>query len=93
MPKFQIQYKCNSKTHTINLDSDSWQKARDFALTIINGEITEIRQFVHEDNRIKKDDKDYISYKSIFIKDNTSSFSSFKIPKVKKILLLLFFKI
>lgn len=84
MPQFQVQYKYNSKTHTINLTSDSWQKVRDFAQELINGEITEIREFVHQDDTVKKDDGDYVSYSSFFIKDDKDAFSSFKIPKVKK---------
>ncbi|RXJ82649.1 hypothetical protein [Arcobacter sp. F2176] len=83
MPKFQIQYKYNSKTHTMNLDSDSWQKARDFALTMINGEITDIREFVHEDNRVIKDDKDYVHSKTLTLK-NDVGFNSLRIPKIKK---------
>lgn len=84
MALFQVQYKYNSKTHTFNVNSDSWQKVRDFAQDIISGEITEIREFVHEDNRFKKDDGDYVSYVSLFIKNELGAFRSLKIPKVKK---------
>lgn len=83
MTKYQVQYKLNSKTHTMNLYSDSWQKVRDFAQTLISGEITEIREFVHEDNRTIKDDKDYIHSKTLsMINDN--GYISLRIPKIKK---------
>ena len=84
MPLFQVQYKTNSQTHTINLSSDSWQKGRDFAQDVISGEITEIREFIHEDNRFKKDDGDYTPYISLFIKNDSGAFRSVKVPKVKR---------
>lgn len=83
MPQFQVQYKTNSQTHTINVSSDSWQKVRDFAKEIINGEITEIREFLEEDNRIKKDDKDYVHSKTITMK-NEYGYVSLRVPKIKK---------
>lgn len=83
MPFFQVQYKTNSQTHTINLSCDDWQKARDFAQDIINGEITEIREFLYEDTRIKKDDKDYIHSKTITMK-NEYGYISLRISKIKK---------
>ena len=85
MSSFQVQYKTNSQTHTINLSSDSWQKVRDFAKDLINGEITEIREFIHEDITVKKDDKDYIHSKTLTLK-NELAYVSLRIPKIKKTL-------
>ena len=80
---FQVQYKINSKTYTINLPSFRGDLLRDFVSTIINGEITEIREFIHEDSTIKKDDKDYIHSKTLTLK-NDLSLQSVRIPKIKK---------
>lgn len=80
---YQVQYKANSKTHTLNLSAQSWQHARDFALELINGEITEIREFVHTDDTKKDDDNNYIPYKTLVLR-NERGIHSLRIPKVKK---------
>ena len=83
MPQFQVQYKYNSKTHTINLTSDSWQKVRDFAQELINGEITEIREFIHQDDTVKKDDGDYKNRLNIVLY-NDGFQNAFRLSKIKK---------
>lgn len=82
--KFQLQYKNNSKTHTTNIETVNYQTARNFFDDMFDGELFEIREYQHEDDTEKKDDGDYVKYKSIFLRGQGDSFCSFKIPKVKK---------
>lgn len=81
---FQVQYKRNSKTYVEKFYSDSWLKVKDVAESIIDGEITEIRKFVHYDSTVRKDDvKDY--HKSVYCNiTNNEAYSKFSLPKVKK---------
>lgn len=81
---YQVQYKRNSKTYTENFYSDSWLKVKDVAESIIDGEITEVRKFVHYDSTVKKDDvTDY--HKSVYCSiTNNEAYSKFSLPKVKK---------
>jgi hypothetical protein len=83
MSEFQVQYKYNSKTHTLNLYSSSYQKVRDFVQEIIGGEITEIREFVHTDNTIQNDNNNYVHSKTITLA-NDMGLKSLRIPKIKK---------
>lgn len=80
---YQVQYKRNSKTYTEEFYADSYQKVKDFFETIIDGELLEIRKYVHLDNSIKKDDGDYLKRMSLYITDNKFHFSA-SIPKIKK---------
>ena len=82
---YQVQYKRNSKTYTEDFYSPDYQKVKDFFETVIDGELIEIRKYVHLDTTIKKDDFDYIKRISFYISNESSYFSSF-IPKVKKTL-------
>jgi len=79
---FQVQYKRNSKTYVENFYSKKWEDVLSLAQSLIDGEITEIRKFVHYDSKNKKDDG--IGYynavtASLFSADG---YRSLKIPKV-----------
>lgn len=83
---YQIQYQRNSKTYTENLYSDSYIKVKEFFDTVMDGELLEIRKFVHHDNKVVKDDSTKYSKRvTVYVKNNNGSFVSF-IPKVKKTL-------
>lgn len=82
--KYQLQYANQSKTHTSNIETANYQNARNLFDDLFDGELLEIREFQHENKTIKKDDGDYIKYKSIFYRGENGVYSSFKIPKVKK---------
>ena len=82
---FQIQYKRNSKTYIENLYCPSWDIAKEFAETLIDGELTEIRKFVHHDSTLKKDDYDYYKRVTFFLFDSDAKMS-FVLPKIKKTL-------
>jgi len=84
MPKYQIQYKNNSKTFTDILESSSYKEVIDLFKTLYNAELTEIREIVYEDFIYPKDDGDYIKYVSCFLKGDNNVIQTFKIPKLKK---------
>lgn len=50
---YQIQYKRNGKTYVEDFHSSSWQILKGMADTLIDGEITEIRKYVHTSNIVK----------------------------------------
>lgn len=85
---FQLQYKTQSKTFTSNLDVANYQNARDFFENLIVGELYEIREFVHIDNTIKKDDGNYKGYAKVRLSLGNNYNYSLKVPKLKKTTLL-----
>lgn len=80
---FQVQYQRNSKTYTEDFYSDSYEKVKDFFETLIDGELLEIRKFIHLDNTIKKDDGEYLKRCNVYITQDGNQFS-FSIPKLNK---------
>lgn len=82
---FQVQYKRDSKTYTEDFYSDSYEKVKDFFENVIDGELIEIRKYVHLDTTVKKDDGDYRKRMSIYVQDDTYFFSA-SIPKINKFL-------
>lgn len=82
---FQVQYRRDSKTYTEDFYSDSYEKVKDFFEAVIDGELIEIRKYVHQDLTIKKDDSDYRKRMSIYISDDMYFFSA-SIPKINKTL-------
>lgn len=85
MSKFQLVYSINSKTQTIELFADTYDKIKDMFDILFVGVLLEIREIVHEDKTIIKDDKDYIHSANIKVfSSDRKFFNSFKIPKLKK---------
>lgn len=85
MSKFQVVYSINSKTQTIELFADTYDKIKDMFDILFVGVLLEIREIVHEDKTIIKDDKDYIHSANIKVfSSDRKFFNSFKIPKLKK---------
>ncbi|MDD2896914.1 MAG: hypothetical protein PHG81_12930 [Aliarcobacter sp.] len=80
---FQVQYKRDSKTYTEDFYSDSYEKVKDFFDAVIDGELIEIRKYVHLDTTVKKDDGDYVKRVNFYFSLDGGAFSS-SIPKVKK---------
>lgn len=81
---YQLVYKVGSKTHYIELESDSYQKARDLFQALIGGELTDIRKIIHTDKTIKKDDGNYHKSIKIILRRGTNHFQSFKVSKILK---------
>jgi len=79
---YQIQYKRNSKTYIENFYGKDWESIYSVADKLIDGEITEIRKFVHYDDNIKKDDGVgyFKSVTALLYSDD--GYRSLKIPKV-----------
>lgn len=85
MSKFQISYSINSKTQTIELFADTYDKIKDIFNILFVGDLLEIREVVHEDKTIIKDDKDYIHSANVKVLTADRKFlNSFKIPKLRK---------
>ncbi len=85
MSKFQVVYSINSKTQTIELFADTYDKIKDMFDILFVGELLEIREVVHEDKTIIKDDKDYIHSANVKVLTADRKFlNSFKIPKLRK---------
>lgn len=82
---YQVQYKRDSKTYTENFYNDSYDKVKDFFDAVIDGELIEIRKYVHLDTTVKKDDGVYRKRMSMYLTDDIRFFSS-SIPKIKKTL-------
>lgn len=80
---YQVQYQRNSKTYVEEFYSDSYQKVKDFFESTIDGELLEIRKYVHLDTTVKKDEGDYVKRCSFYIYDDKYQFSSF-VPKLNK---------
>ncbi len=83
MPKYQVQYKNNSKTINIILETKSHVEIIDLFKDLINAELTEIREIVYENNKYPKDDGKYIKYMKVTFRDNDIS-RTIKIPKIKQ---------
>ncbi len=84
MSMFQLQYKNNSKTHTLDLELNNYQHARDLFDSLFDGELFEIREFVHQDSTNVKDDLNYIHSKTVQLKSFDNQIKSIRIPKIKK---------
>lgn len=80
---YQFVYKFNSKTNYVDLEAKNWRTAKEFFDKTINGELYEIRKYVHRDDTVKKDDKNYVNYVRVKLYADINSLS-FKIPKLKK---------
>lgn len=80
---YQVQYSRDSKTYTEDFYSDSWQKVKDFFENVMDGELLEIRKYVHFDKTVKKDDGDYVARVNIY-QPNADIKRSFVIPKLRK---------
>lgn len=80
---YQVQYKRDSKTYTEDFYNDSVEKVKDFFNAVIDGELIEIRKYVHLDTTVKKDDADYRKRMSMYLTDELRYFSA-SIPKIKK---------
>lgn len=83
---YQVVYKRESRVYTEEIYAKSWQRAKEVAEFLLNGEIIEIRKFVKYNGSIKKDDGNYNSFikVAIFKKGADRIHYNFKIPKVKK---------
>jgi hypothetical protein len=69
----------------MDLFAENPEIIKDVFKALIVGELLEIREVVHEDDTIIKDDKNYIHSANIKIYTNDRKhFNSFKIPKLKK---------
>ncbi len=84
MPKYQIQFKNNSKTFTDTLEANSHVEIIDLFKSLINAELTEIREVVYTNNTYPIDDGDYIKGKKIYMTNNKGFSRTVKVPKVKK---------
>lgn len=83
MPRYQVQYKNNSKTFNDIFESRSEFDILDFFTNVVNAEVFEIREILYENPTYPKDDGNYRKYIKIKIqRDNYSN--SLTIPKVKK---------
>ena len=83
--KYQILYKLNSKSSHTVMESDSFQNVKEVFNNLMVGEILEIREYLHEDKTIKKDDKNYIHSATFKISSSDKQyFNSFRVPKIKK---------
>lgn len=80
---YQVQYKRNSKTYTEQFYSDSYLKVKEFFENCIDGELVEIRKYVHLDTTVVEDDGNYRKRMSLYTSDDTHFFSA-SIPKIRK---------
>ena len=80
---YQVQYKRNSKTYVEDFYSESYDKVKDFFENVIDGELLEIRKYVHLDNTVIVDDGQYVKRMSFYITNDKFQFSSF-VPKIKR---------
>ncbi len=80
---YQVQYKRDSKTYTEDFYSDSVDKVKDFFENVIDGELIEIRKYVHLDTTVIKDDGDYRKRMSFYVSSCGDAFSA-SIPKIRK---------
>lgn len=82
--RYQVQYKRDSQTRIEDFYAPSWQILKDVVLDLIDGEITEIRKYVHIDNNLKDESLNKNCYKYVNVKlDKNNSVSAFRIPRVK----------
>jgi len=86
MPKYQVQYKNNSKTFTDTIYAKSDIQIIDLFQTLVNAELLEIREYVYENNYYPKDDGDYIKSVTCRLTGENNTITSFKVPKIKKTL-------
>jgi cytochrome oxidase Cu insertion factor (SCO1/SenC/PrrC family) len=85
--RFQILYQLNSKSNHSILEADSFQNVKQVFNDLMVGELLEIREYVHEDLKNKKDDKNYIHSATFRITSLNKYFiNSFRVPKIKKTL-------
>ena len=49
---YQVQYKRNNKTYVEDFHANSWNDLKELCDTLIDGELTEIRKYVHSSNRV-----------------------------------------
>lgn len=80
---YQVQYKRDSKTYTEDFYSDSYEKVKQFFDSVIDGELIEIRKYVHLDTTLKKDDGDYTKRIGVYFTQEGHAFSV-SIPKIRK---------
>lgn len=80
---FQVQFKFQTKTFNIDLESDSYSSILDLFFDISACEVTEIRLYKYLSNTFIKDDGNYINSVSFTLEGYKGSFTS-KIPKIKK---------
>ncbi|RLA83618.1 MAG: hypothetical protein DRG78_03790 [Epsilonproteobacteria bacterium] len=82
---YQIVYKRESRTFTEELYAKSWQRAKEVADILINGEVVEVRKFSRITDKIKKDKGNYLPSKKVTIFDGgiDKFHYTFKIPKLK----------
>lgn len=80
---YQVQYKRNSKTYTEDFYANSYNDVKQFFINVVDGELMEIRKYVHLDTTIKKDDLDYRKRMSIYVSDSKYYFTA-SIPKIKR---------
>lgn len=81
--KYQIQYKVDDKTYVEDFYAKDYVTLLESAKNLIDGEITEIRDYQHIDNTVKTEfSTTSYKYISFFVSDDTSK-HSFKVTKVK----------
>jgi len=83
MPKYEIQYKNNSKTFTDILEASSTSNIVDAFKTLYNAELTEIREILYTDRTYPKDDGNYKKTKKILMINEDDFHRTLNIPKVK----------
>jgi hypothetical protein len=84
MAKFQVQYKNNSATFTDTFEANSHLEIINLFQSLINAELTEIREIVYTNPIYPKDDGLYYKNVSAFLSDEHNTMCTIKIPKVKK---------
>jgi asparagine N-glycosylation enzyme membrane subunit Stt3 len=84
MPKYQVNYKNNSKTFNDIFYAKNEDKLIEFIKAISNVEILEIRKYVYEKNKLGIDDKNYKNDIKVEMSDKNNFHRVFKIPKIKK---------
>lgn len=83
MDKYQIQYKYGTKTFVDTLEFKSFESIFTFFDGISACEVTEVREYVYENQVYKEDDNNYIHSASLSLYDDNFK-HTFKIPKLKK---------
>lgn len=80
---FQVQYKRNGKTYVEDYHCKNWNILLNALSNIIDGEITEIREYLYSDSKRNiKQFTDVSSGVSVYVSDNSSRYS-FKITNLK----------
>lgn len=81
---YQLLYKVNSRSHHIELEATDFTIVKDFFENVLQRDLYEIRHHVHNDDSLKLDNADYVSYKSCYVKGLNGAINSFKVPKIKR---------